>query len=135
MTVHTRLKRKTTLKAYTKLEQKTPLKKKQKTARKLDTPYFSIFTNDLSRCVITGEKNAEPHHIFNGSNKALSEKYGFILPLRADWHRIAAYSIHQDKRLRNKYRIACEKYYVEILGKTREEWIKEFGMWWDEESA
>ncbi len=83
-------------------------------------------------CVITGEKGAEPHHIFNGANKALSEKYGFMLPLRHDWHEGTAYSIHQNKDLRLKYRTACQKYYIETLGKTKEEWIAEFGMWYVE---
>lgn len=137
----TPLKRKTPLKAYTPLKssagltQRTPLKRKQKTARKLKEPYHSIFTDNMDVCVITGAKGAEPHHIFNGANKVLSEKYGFILPLRHDWHKGTEYSIHQNKDLRLKYRTACQRYYIETLGKTKEEWIAEFGMWFVEKKV
>lgn len=134
----TPLKRKTPLKAYTPLKssagltQRTPLKRKQKTARKLKEPYHSIFTDNMDVCVITGERGAEPHHIFNKANKALSEKYGFMLPLRHDWHRGYAYSIHTDQELWNHYRVACQLHYITVLGKTKEDWIEEFGKWYEE---
>ncbi len=137
----TQLKRKTALKArtaltsHTGLRQKTPLKVRQKTAKKLKEPYWSIFTDNMDICAITGEKGAEPHHIFNGANKELSEKYGFMLPLRRDWHRGTPYSIHENKDLRLKYRAECEKYYIEVLKKTREDWISEFGMWYERKIA
>ncbi len=130
------LKAKTALKAKSTLKTKSTLKCKQKTARKLSTPYKSIFSDSLDRCYITGATtNIHPHHIFGASKKALSEKYGFILPLRADWHEGTTYSIHQDRALDLKYKCLCEKYYITTLNKTKEEWIEEFGMWWEEESA
>ena len=84
----TPLKRKTPLKAYKPLKAKKPLKSncrlktRQKTARKLSTPYYSIFTVNMGICHITGDtRNVEPHHIFQGkAYKELSEKYGFIVP-------------------------------------------------------
>ncbi len=133
----TSLKRKTPLKAHTylksntALQQKTPLRAKQKSARKLSCPYRSIFTNDMNICIMTGQQGAEPHHIFNKADKERSEKYGFMLPLCADWHRIQPYSIHQDQTLWNKYRIKCQEYFINNLGKTKEEWIAEFGRWYE----
>lgn len=107
-------------------------KKKQYSARKGSAPYWSIFTDDLSICHITGYKGAVPHHVFNGSNKALSEKFGFILPLRPDWHTVSNYSIHQDRRLEVKYKAICERYFLNHYG-TQEEFIKLFGRSWLEE--
>lgn len=138
----TGLKRKTELKAKTGLtktelkrsstpiQRTTSIKVKQKTARKLKEPYRSIFTENLDICVITGGKATDPHHIFGGRFKTLSEKYGFILPLRHDWHTGTNYCIHKDTQLSLKYKLLCEEYYINVLHKTREEWIGEFGKWW-----
>ena len=45
---------------------------------------FSVLTDDLDHCIITGDSNHAIHHVFNGPNKKLSEKYGFLVPLRPD---------------------------------------------------
>ena len=137
----TPLKRNTPLKAYkplkagSTLKTKKRLKTRQKTARKLKEPYHSIFTVHMGICHITGDtRNVEPHHIFQGeAGKVLSEKYGFIVPLRSDWHRNTPYSIHMDRRLNISYKMRCQEYYISVLGKSREEWIQEFGRWWSEE--
>lgn len=108
----------------------TPIKCKQKTAKKLKGEYHSVFTSDMSRCIITGDKNPHPHHIFDGPNKALSEKYGFMIPLRGDWHTLADYGIHTNRELDLEWKRKCENYYIEKLNKTKEDWINEFGKWW-----
>lgn len=137
----TALKRKKQLRAYTPLKTRTGLKAKtkltvkQKTARKGKEDYWSIFTGDMHTCYITGDiENVEPHHIFQGKAlKPLSEKYGFMLPLRSDWHRTGNYAIHRDRKLSVEYKILCQEHYISVLGKSREEWIEEFGRWWIEE--
>lgn len=132
------LKQKTPLSASSELTTKTKLKTKQKTAKKLSGEYNSIF-GSLNICAITGEKKQKigkgkwsvvPHHIFGGAYKAKSELYGFILPLRVDWHTGHAYSIHEDSKLDLKYKRICQDYYVNVLKKTKEEFIKEFGKWY-----
>lgn len=72
----TTLKAKTSLKQYTSLKAKkslsqkstmestTPIKVKQKTARKRKEPYFSIFTTDMSCCIITGDTRCVVRIIF-----------------------------------------------------------------------
>lgn len=145
---HTTLKTRTSLKTKTPLKAKTgisssatlkassPLKSKQKTAKKLSGDYWSIFTKDMRTCFITGDtQRVHPHHIFSGGRKALSEKYGFMLPLRADWHEGTSYSIHQDRNLELKYKTLCENYWVSTLHRSKEEWIEEFGMWWEQPAA
>lgn len=125
------LKSKTYLHAYVGLSVKAPIKCRQKSARKLVAPYHSIFSDDMHRCIITGaEDGVDPHHIFPGSRKALSEKYGFMLPLRRDWHEGTNYSIHSDRELDLKYKRKCQDYYTEVLNKSKEDWISEFGKWW-----
>lgn len=95
--------------------------------------YRSVFTDDLDTCIITGvsKKYADihVHHIFGAANKASSEKYGFIIPLRADWHDLECYSIHQDRNLELYWRRKCQQYWLDNYG-TQEEFIEIFGRWW-----
>ena len=46
----------------------------------------SVFTEDMDHCYFTGAAPVERHHIFGGSNRKRSEKYGFVVPLRPDLH-------------------------------------------------
>lgn len=148
------LKRKTPLKAKTQLKAKTGLKtykplrsgstlkakasapksKTKQAAYKPKYKYWSIFTKNLDVCVITGARKDEytdihVHHIFGAANKANSEKYGFLIPLRADWHDMADYGIHFNRELELKWKRKCQEYWLENYG-TKEEFIKEFSMWW-----
>jgi hypothetical protein len=110
---------------------RTSIKSKQKTAKKTKGEYFSILTSDMTRCYITGDRyNVVPHHIFGASKKAFSEKYGFILPLRSDWHTGTEYCIHKDTDMSVKYKRKCQEYWIDTLGKTKEEWIDECGKWY-----
>lgn len=133
--INSTLKQFSELTAKTELKAEAKLKIKQTSAKKSQGEYKSIF-GDLSRCCITGEKkkkigkgkwNVVPHHIFSGPYKSKSEEYGFILPLRIDWHTGYSYSIHEDDKLDKKYKRMCEEYYINILGKTKEEFVYEFG--------
>ena len=89
----------------------------------------------MNICHITGDSiGVEPHHIFQGTaGKVFSEKYGFIVPLRYDWHRTGGYAIHRNRNLNVEYKMRCQEYYINVIGKSREEWIKEIGKWWDRE--
>lgn len=143
------LKTYSTLKTYSSLKPKKSLrdsyaekvksgeKKVKKTYQKAYKPcveYFSVFTSDLDTCYISGDcKEAgapiEIHHIFGAANKNASERYGFIIPLRSDWHTLASYSIHQDMKLNVYYKRKCQQYWLEHYG-TKEQFIAEFGKWW-----
>lgn len=96
--------------------------------------YESIFTDDLTKCFITGDTKASGaaihvHHIFSGSNKTNSEKYHFLIPLRADWHDMASYGIHFNRELELKIKRMCQDYWLIHYG-TKEEFIAIFGKWW-----
>lgn len=114
-----------------KKNKKRPAKRKYQKAYKPAYPYRSIFTEDLKTCFISQRTdNVEIHHIFSGSRKHFSEKYGFILPLTSDWHTQAPYAIHRDRELELYYKRKCQEYWIDVLHKTEEEWIKECGKWW-----
>ena len=91
----------------------------------------------METCHITGDvRSVEPHHIFQGkAGKPLSEKYGFMVPLRSDWHRTGNYSVHRNRSLNVSYKMRCQEYFISVLGRTKEEWIREFGKWWTEEDT
>lgn len=124
------LARRARLRQRTALRRKTPLKARQRTARKGKSPYWSIFTQDMGRCYVTGAtEGVEVHHIFGAADKAASEKYGFMLPLRRDWHTGGNYSIHEDAAFALEMKQACQEYYTGTLGKTKEDWLREFRKW------
>lgn len=47
---------------------------------------WSVFTDDMDHCYFTGTTPVERHHIFGGSRRQASERYGFVIPLRPDLH-------------------------------------------------
>lgn len=121
-------------KYYKKPKLQKPIKSKQKTARKLKEPYASIFCSDMSMCYITGSRNSVcPHHIFYGPDKTFSEKYHFMLPLRSDWHTGSNYAIHNNRKFDLEMKIKCQEYWINTLGKTKDDWHKE-GVQWHSES-
>lgn len=125
-----RLQAKTPLQAKTALNKSDkPIAVKQKTAKKLKREYRSVF-GPAGVCAVTGEKeHIVPHHIFSGPYKKASEEYGFILFLRRDWHTGQIYSIHEDREFDLRIKRKCEEYYLS-LGRSREDFIREFGQWY-----
>lgn len=88
----------------------------------------------LAHGVLKCGANVHIHHVFGGARKALSEKYGFVIPLRADWHDMADYGVHFNKELDRRLKSDCEDYYLAHIG-SREDFIREFGMWWPQEDV
>lgn len=87
----------------------------------------SVFTCDMDHCMFTGSPYVERHHIFGGSNRAASEKYGFIAPLRYDLHPNGARADHNKSELVDRQlKLVAQKYFENFYG-TREEFIAIFG--------
>lgn len=88
----------------------------------------SVFTDDMDHCIFTESPYVERHHIFGGkANRPLSEKYGFVVPLRYDLHPNGSnvdkrYAKQIDEHLKKK----AQKYFEEHYG-TREEFMQIFG--------
>ena len=86
----------------------------------------SVFTDDLDHCMFTGCAPVERHHIFGGSNRDRSEKYGFIAPLRPDLHPNGVFAGKDAKAVDLRLKTMAQEYYESHFG-TREQFIKEFG--------
>lgn len=87
----------------------------------------SVFTDDMNHCFYTGLPYVERHHIFGGSRRKTSEKYGFVIPLTPAMHPNGAQA---DNKHAHEIDIAlkqmAQRYYEKNYG-TRAEFIKEFG--------
>ena len=87
---------------------------------------YSVFTDDMEHCLFTGCAPVERHHIFGAYNKARSEKYGFVVPLRPDLHPNGVFAGDDAKQVDTRLKQMAQTYYEEHYG-TREQFISEFG--------
>lgn len=77
-------------------------------------------------CFIThSTDNLHKHHIYAGSRRKISEKYGFTVYLRADWHNMASYGVHNDKSLDLHLKRLCQSKFEETH--SRQEFMKLIG--------
>ncbi len=86
---------------------------------------WSVFTSDMDHCYFTGTTPVERHHIFGGSQRAASEKYGFIMPLRPDMHPNGAQSGANAAEIDLKLKRMAQEYFEANCG-TREEFRRIF---------
>lgn len=87
----------------------------------------SVFTDDMDHCIFTGSPYVERHHIFGGSNKKRSEKYGFVVPLRYDLHPNGVRAdMRYAKEIDTYLKQMAQRYFEEHYG-TREEFMEIFG--------
>lgn len=95
---------------------------------------FSILTDDLEHCYISGGMPVALHHIFNKSDKKFSEKYGFLVPLRPDFHTTSNYSVHMNPggELDMKLKLLCVEWWLNS-GRTKEQWLQECSKWYEPE--
>ena len=89
----------------------------------------SVFTDNMDCCIYTGSYIVERHHIFGGANRKLSEKYGFVVPLRPDYHPNGVHFNPKNGDIDTQLKQAAQRYYEENIG-TREDFRKEFGRSW-----
>ena len=100
----------------------------------------SIFTTDFNKCAITniyrGARRIELHHVFGASNRKRSTEYGFVIPLIAEIHPNSAAASEKEckrltgmtlKSLDTSLKQTCQTYYETRLGKSRKQFIEEFG--------
>lgn len=90
---------------------------------------FSVLTDDLEHCFITGSTEIAIHHVFGAANRKFSEHYGFVLPLRPDWHNTANYGVHFNRDLDLKFKGMAQTYFESHYG-NRQAFIKIFGKSW-----
>ena len=87
---------------------------------------YSVFTDDLYTCYLTKSNLTHRHHVFGGSNRKRSEKYGFIIPLHPNLHNMSNEGVHFNKELDLKFKKMAQTYYENHYG-TRQEFRTEFG--------
>lgn len=87
---------------------------------------WSVLTDDMDHCMYTGSNVVERHHVFGGSRKTVSEKRGFIAPLRPDLHPNGVFAGKDAKKVDDELKKRCQRYYEEHYG-TRQQFIDEFG--------
>lgn len=92
----------------------------------------SILQEDKTYCFLCGmNANLEPideHHVFNGSNRKKSEKYGLKVYLHhGKCHIFGKESVHQNAKVNNEIRAFAQKEAMKRYGWSIEDFIKIFG--------
>lgn len=89
----------------------------------------SIIKNDeKGRCYICGKEGiTERHHIFFGSNRKKSEKYGLTVYLCHNCHNEPPNGVHFNKAVNARLRAEAQQEAVLYFNWTTAEFIKEFG--------
>lgn len=82
---------------------------------------------DTKECYITGATdNLHVHHIFYGTaNRKISDREGFWVRLRADWHNMEGYGVHFNSDLDRRLKEECQRTYE--LTHSREEFMQLIG--------
>lgn len=101
------------------------MKNKTSKLAKLEKERYSIMTDDLEHCYICGNDSVDLHEVYAGTNRKMSMKNGFCLPLCRTHHRIAQLGKEENLFLKKMF----QKKYEE--NHTREEFIKLVGRNYD----
>lgn len=87
---------------------------------------WSAFTDDMDHCYLTGMFPVERHHIFGGSNRSKSEKYGYVVPLHPTKHPNGVFAGKDAKDIDTYLKKMAQRHFEKFHG-TRTDFIKEFG--------
>ena len=78
------------------------------------------------KCFRSGsEYNLHKHHIYEGPNRKHSEKHGFWVWLRADWHNMSSYGVHFNREFDLELKERCQRQFEKT--NTREEFMAIIG--------
>lgn len=77
-------------------------------------------------CYITGAtQGLHVHHIYPGSRRKASDKWGCWVWLRADWHNLSDYGVHNNPDLSMRLKRECQQKFEELYG--RDKFMEVFG--------
>lgn len=84
------------------------------------------------KCYLCGRNGScdplDRHHVFNGANKAKSEKYGALVYLcHADCHIFGVNSVHRNIKVRRKLQREFQQKIMDENGWDTDDFIREFG--------
>lgn len=81
---------------------------------------------DTKECYITGSRiNLHRHHVYAGSRRALSEKWGCWIWLRADYHNMSSHGVHFDTALDFRIKQETQQKFETLHG--HEKFMEVFG--------
>ena len=89
---------------------------------------WSVFTDNMSHCIITGSPDVHLHHIFPGARRKQSERCGFVVPLVYYLHEFGKDSVHENPNtgLDLKLKQMAQEYWESHYG-NRKAFIATFG--------
>ena len=98
------------------------MRNKTNKLRNLERNRYSVFYDDLTRCMNCGsEYQPTLHEIYEGKNRQNSMKYGFVLPLCLGCHR----ELQNNKEFNDKWKQEAQMYFETRIG-TREDFLEIF---------
>lgn len=95
---------------YKEYKEYKPIKQKTTKQAKAEKDRFSLFTSNLEVCIVCGKPKEHLHEVFFGSNRQVSIRYGLVIPVCSNCHRM----IHNDSNLQDMWHIRGQ----EIFEKT-----------------
>lgn len=85
----------------------------------------SAIVDDMSVCWVCKKPHPHIHHIYEGINRQISDRYGYIIPLCME-HHTGAIGVHFNKGMELYLKRMAQEHFEEHHG-TREDFIKVFG--------
>lgn len=86
----------------------------------LERSRTSVFTDDLMHCFYCDKYREDLHEIIYGTNRKNSMRYGYVLPLCREHHRM----FHDNHKLTKIWSAKCQENFEKTH--TREEWLSIF---------
>lgn len=98
-----------TLQAKTELKRSDkPIKTYSKKRAKLEKSRFSVFTDNLEKCIECDKPKQDLHECIGGANRQNSMFYGLVIPV--------CRSCHDNAEVRRKWVLKAQKKFVEMYG-------------------
>ena len=118
--------KKCTVKPKTLCKNDFPVKgktiKRSSKITKLERNRKSVFTTNLTKCIMCGKPKDNLHEIFMGKNRQNSMKYGYVIPVCIICHQ----KCHKDRQIQEFWHKRGQLYFEKNIG-SREEFIIIFG--------
>lgn len=87
----------------------------------------SIIQNVKECYICKWKRNLELHHCIYGTGKrALSDKYGLVIWLCQDHHRLGKFAVHNFKPLDDSIKAMAQHKAMDYYGWSEEDWMKIF---------
>lgn len=83
----------------------------------------------MKQCYLCHVKGVplERHHVFNGSNRNKSEKYGYVVLLCRDCHTGGQNAVHRNRAVMVQLKKEFQRKAMAENGWNKEDFIREFG--------